>query len=195
MRMAFLFLILTPFVVQAETAYITDNLRLGLHEAPDTSDRAMQMLESGQELEILSRDRNYANVRLPNGVEGYVEATYLVDDKPAKLIVAETQNKIGILESETAVKKAAFAAPAQTIQRLEEEISASKQVLAENEAAVVTLSIELSDHRDRQDQYKYSLPYKWVGGAMLVFLLVGFIGGLWWVDLRSRRRHGGMRIY
>lgn len=195
MRMAFLFLILTPFVVQAETAYITDNLRLGLHEAPDTSDRAMQMLESGQELEILSRDRNYANVRLPNGVEGYVEATYLVDDKPAKLIVAETQNKIGILESETAVTKAAFAAPAQTIQRLEEEISASKQVLAENEAAVVTLSIELSDHRDRQDQYKYSLPYKWVGGAMLVCLLVGFIGGLWWVDLRSRRRHGGMRIY
>ncbi|MGY8793863.1 MAG: SH3 domain-containing protein, partial [Woeseiales bacterium] len=77
MRMAFLFLILTPFVVQAETAYITDNLRLGLHEAPDTSDRDMQMLESGQELEILSRDRNYANVRLPNGVEGYVEATYL----------------------------------------------------------------------------------------------------------------------
>ena len=112
----------------------------------------MQMLESDQELEILSRDRNYANVRLPNGVEGYVKATYLVDDKPAKLIVAETQNKIGILESEIAATKAAFAAPAQTIQRLEEEISASKQVLAENEAAVVTLSIELSDHRDRQDQ-------------------------------------------
>jgi len=195
MRTAFLFLILTPFVVQAETAYITDNLRLGLPEAADTSDRAMQMLESDQELEILSRDRNYANVRLPNGVEGYVKATYLVDDKPAKLIVAETQNKIGILESEIAATKAAFAAPAQTIQRLEEEISASKQVLAENEAAVVTLSIELSDQRDRQDQYKYIFPYKWVGGAMLVCLFAGFIGGLWWVDLRSRRRHGGVRIY
>ena len=195
MRTAFLFLILTPFAVQAETAYITDNLRLGLHQAADTSDRAMQMLESGQELEILSRDRNYANVRLPNGDEGYVKAAYLVDDKPAKLIVTETLGQIAILEGEIEATKAAFAAPAQTIQRLEEEIAADKAVLAENELAVATLSTELSDYRDRQDQYKYSLPYKWVGGAMLVCLLAGIIAGLWWVDLRSRRRHGGVRIY
>jgi hypothetical protein len=92
MRTAFLLLILTPFAVQAETAYITDNLRLGLHLAADASDRQFRTLESGQELEVLSPDRNYANVRLPDGVEGYIKAAYLVDDKLAKLIVTETQN-------------------------------------------------------------------------------------------------------
>jgi hypothetical protein len=57
---------LFPLTVLAETAYVTDNLRLGLHQAPDTSDRAFRTLDSGQELEIISRDRNYAQVRLPD---------------------------------------------------------------------------------------------------------------------------------
>ena len=50
---------------------------------------ARQNLDSGQAMEILSRDRNYANVRLPDNSEGWVKNAYLVDDKPAKLIVAE----------------------------------------------------------------------------------------------------------
>ena len=69
MRTAILLLIVLPCVAMAETAYITDNLRLGLHRAADTSDRAFRTLQSGQELEIISRDRNYANVRLPDGVQ------------------------------------------------------------------------------------------------------------------------------
>ena len=78
-----------PLSVAAQTVYVTDNLRLGLHEAEDTSGRPFRMLESGQEMEILSRDRNYANVRLPDATEGWVKNAYLVDEKPAKLIVAE----------------------------------------------------------------------------------------------------------
>ena len=50
----------------AETAYVTDNLRLGLHQAADTSDRSFRTLDSGQQIEILNRDRNYAHVQLPD---------------------------------------------------------------------------------------------------------------------------------
>ena len=77
-------LILLPLAAFGDTAYVTDNLRLGLYEAEDTSGRPLQMLESGQAMETLTRDRNYANVRLPNGTEGWVKAAYLVDDKPAR---------------------------------------------------------------------------------------------------------------
>jgi hypothetical protein len=34
-----------------------------------------------------------------------------------------------------------------------------------------------------------------VGSAIAVCLIAGFLGGLWWVDHRSRKRHGGIRIY
>jgi hypothetical protein len=33
-------LMFVPLLAAAETAYITDNLKLGMHEAADTSDRA-----------------------------------------------------------------------------------------------------------------------------------------------------------
>ena len=90
MRLLISVFLLMPLLAVAETAYVTDNLRLGLHAAEDTSDRAFRFLESGQPMEILVRDRNYANVRLPDGTEGWVKSAYLVDEKPAKLIVAET---------------------------------------------------------------------------------------------------------
>jgi len=41
-------LVAMPAAALAETAYVTDNLRLGLHQAEDTSDRAFRTLESGQ---------------------------------------------------------------------------------------------------------------------------------------------------
>ncbi len=186
---------MTPLAALAETAYITDNLRLGLHQAADTSDRAFQTLDSGQELEIISRTRNYANVRLPDGVEGYVKAAYLVSEKPAKLIVEESQAKVESLQAELNETKAAFAAPAATIDRLEQQLTASQTEASEITARASELMNELDDYRSRQDRYKYSLPFTWVGGAVLVCLLAGFLAGLWWVDMRSRRRHGGIRIY
>jgi len=195
MRNALVLIILMPLAALAETAYITDNLRLGLHQATDTSDRAFRTLESGQELEIISRDRNYANVRLPDGVEGYVKAAYLVFDKPAKLIVAETQASVERLESELTETKAAFAAPAATIESLQQQLNRSKETADASASEIAALTAELSDYRSRQDQYKYSLPFKWVGGAMFVCLLGGFLFGLWWVDSRIRRRHGGIRVY
>jgi SH3 domain protein len=195
MRSAFLLLILLPLAAGAETAYVTDNLRLGLHQAADTSDRAFRTLESGQELEILSRDRNYASVRLPDGVLGNVKVTYLVFDKPARLIVAETQAALEALQSELDSTKAAFAAPAATIATLESQLAESEATLETSTVRVSELSAEVDDFQARHERYKFSLPFKWVSGAMFVCLLAGFLGGLWWIDYRSRKRHGGIRIY
>ena len=73
MRLIVLLSLLASATVAAETAYVTDQLRLGIHLAPDTSDRPFRMLESGQEMEIQQRSGNYAFVRLPDGTEGYVK--------------------------------------------------------------------------------------------------------------------------
>ena len=195
MRSVFLVLMFVPLAAAAETAYVTDNLRLGLHRAEDTSDRAFRTLESGQELEIISRTRNYANVRLPDGTQGHVKAAYLVVEKPAKLIVNETQSALESVRRELERTKAAFAAPAETISKLEGEIAQKDAALNDSTATITELREQNEDYQDRYGQYKYSLPFKWVGGAMLVCLLGGFLFGLWWVDHRSRKRHGGIRVY
>ncbi len=188
-------LALLPFVAAAETAYVTDNLRLGLHSAEDTSDRAFRFLDSGQAMEVLVRDRNYANVRLPDGAEGWVKAAYLVDEKPAKLIVAETIAERDSLAAELESAKQAFAEPAAAIDRLEGEVASLRAQLEGAQGQVDELQQENASIQGLKDKYRGSVPIKWVGGATLLCLVIGFIGGLRWVDYRSRRRHGGIRIY
>ena len=187
--------ILWPQTGLAETAYVTDNLRLGLHEAANTSDRAFRTLESGQEVEILSRDQFYANVRLPDGTVGNVKVGYLVFDKPARLIVSEVQAELEKVTGELETTRAAFAAPGETIAALEARLAERDSTVQQNAMQISELTGELSDLRNRQEQYKFSLPINWVGGAIFVCLLAGFLTGMWWVDHRSRRRHGGVRVY
>ncbi len=195
MRFAIGALALLPLVVAAQTAYVTDTLQLGLHQAADTSDRPFRNLDSGQEMEVLSRTRYYANVRLPDGTEGYVKAGFLVDAKPAKLIVAETQAEVDRLTAELEETKRAFAAPAATIDSLRQQSADLQAKLDSSEASAADLSEENERLRNRQAQYKNTMPLQWVAGAVAACLVGGFLLGLWWTDYRSRKRHGGIRIY
>ena len=186
---------LAPLSVLGETAYVTDNLRLGLYEAEDTSGRPIRMLDSGQAMEILSRDRNYANVQLPDASEGWVKAAYLVDEKPAKLIVAEITAERDSLLTELEQTKQAFAAPAATIESLRNDALAFDTQLAEATSQIAALQEENASIRGLKEQYKGSLPLSWVAIAIGVCLISGILLGMWWVDRQSRRRHGGIRIY
>lgn len=195
MRLIIGVLALLPIVAAAETAYVTDNLKLGLYEAEDTSGRAFRTLDSGQSMEVLIRALNYANVRLPDGTEGWVKSAYLVDDKPAKLIVEETIVERDALAAELEQAKQAFAEPAATIDALRNETSALTAQLESAQGEITALQEENASIQGMKEQYKGSMPLSWVGGATLVCLIVGLLGGLWWSDHRSRRRHGGIRIY
>ena len=186
---------LLPLTVMAETAYVTDNLRLGLYEAEDTSGRSIRMLDSGQAMEILSRDRNYANVRLPDATEGWVKAAYLVAEKPAKLIVAEITAERDSLIAELEETKQAFAAPAETIEALRKDALAFDSQMAEANSRVTALEEENASISGLKEQYRGSLPLSWVAIAIAVCLIAGILLGMWWVDRRSRMRHGGIRIY
>ena len=195
MRLFIGVLALVPLFAAAQTAYVTDTLQLGLHQASDTSDRPFRNLDSGQELEILSRTTYYANVRLPDGTLGWVKAGFLVNDKPAKLIVAETRAEADRLAGELEDLRGAFAAPAATIDALNQQVADLQARLGDSDAKAVELDEQNSSLRNRQSQYKNSMPLRWVAGAVGLCLIGGFLFGLWWVDQRSRRRHGGIRIY
>ena len=196
MRLFIAVLLFLPILATAQqTAYVTDNLRLGLHAAEDTNDRAFRFLDSGQEMTVLTRDRNYANVRLPDGTEGWVKSAYLVDEKPAKLIVAETIAERDALVAELAETRASFADPAATIDQLRSEATDLNARLDDAQMQIADLREENASIQGMKEQYRGSVPIKWVGGVVLVCLVLGFLGGLKWVDRQSRKRHGGIRIY
>lgn len=188
-------LAMLPLLVLADTAYVTDKLRLGLHQAADTSDRAFRTLDSGQQVEVLSRNGSYAQVSLPDGTRGYVKAAYLVEEKPATLIVAETQAQVQRLQGELDTLRSQFAAPEATISALQQEADSLQAQAEMSGAEIAELRAKNETLRNRQAQFKHSLPLVWVAGATGVCLVAGFLLALWWVDRRSRARHGGVRIY
>src|SRR5688572_11313131 len=104
--------------VNAETAYVTDSLRLGIHAASDTSDRPFDSLISGTPMEVLERNTNYARVRLTDGREGWVKAMYLETEKPPAARILELEGEVASMTSGVAAAKAAQARAEQELGKL-----------------------------------------------------------------------------
>jgi hypothetical protein len=94
----FFFLIGSLSVSQA--AYITDKLVAGLYKEAKVSDKPIKALNSGTPLEVVSRNNGFVKVRTSDGTIGWVEATYLTDEKPARSILLDTQAKVSILQKQ-----------------------------------------------------------------------------------------------
>ena len=195
MRLFIGVLTLLPLLAAAETAYITDNLRLNMYENPDLSGTRVDTLVSGQAFEVLSRNAQTALVELADGRQGYVSAAYMVSEKPARLIVADTLAENDRLTRELADMQQSFAEPAALVERLRQESASLQATIDSNAARMAELDEQNQAYVNRAARYQYSLPYSWVGGAIVVCLIAGFLFGLWWVDRESRKRHGGIRIY
>lgn len=195
MRLFIGVLTLLPLLAAAETAYVTDNLRLNMYQNADLSGTRVDTLVSGQAFEVLSRNAQTALVELEDGTQGYVSAAYMVFDKPARLIVAETQAENDRLTRELADMRQSFAEPAVLVEGLQQESADLQATIDSNAARMLELDEENQAHIKRAAKYQYSLPYSWVSGAIIVCLIAGFLLGLWWVDRESRKRHGGIRIY
>lgn len=179
----------------AETAYVTDVLRLGMHEAPDTSDKPFENLVSGTALEVLERNSSYARVRLRDGREGWVKGTYLMTDKPASARVLELEAKLGGFESSAAAAKAAQTAAEDQLASLRNELQATTGSAESVQETLARLESENQAHVERLEAYRHTLPLVWVAPALVVSLVAGFLAGLWWLDALIRRRHGGFRVY
>lgn len=194
MRFLVALAVLLPAVVAAETAYVTDNLRLRMY-ADQQLTSVLDTLESGDAFELVSREGQTALIELADGRRGYVSAAYIVTEKPARLIVAEAAAEIERLTAELESLQSAFAEPAETIERLEAEIAERRAEAVSAQSRVETLEAENVTLARAREQHRYSLPYTWVAGAALVCLIAGFLLGLWWTDRQARRRHGGIRVY
>jgi len=179
----------------AETAYVTDVLRLGMHEAPDTSDKPFENLVSGTPLEVLERNSSYAHVRLPDGREGWVKGTYLVTDKPAAARVLELEAKLGGFENAATAAKTAQTAAEDQLASLRSELQSTTGSAESVQETIARLESENQAHMERLETYRHTLPLAWVAPALVVSLVAGFLAGLWWLDALIRRRHGGFRVY
>ena len=194
MRKIWLGLVLLPSALFAETAYVTDVLRLNVYASPDFSGNPVRTLMSGDAFEVTLRERLATQIQLPDGMTGYVRSAYIVDEKPARLIVAETQAEVERLTVELSELRAAFEDPAAEIDSLNQRVAELTRDVAARDESIESLESDVSRLRSSNERYSNSVPLTWSLGALLVALIAGFLGGLRYVDHQIRKRHGGIRV-
>ncbi len=187
--------LLGPLVATAETMYVTDQLRLGLHRAEDTGDRPYRTLTSGAALDVIERNRFYAHVKTTDGNEGWVKVAYLVEGKPAALRVAEVESHSQQLENELDSLKRNQSTASVRVGELEKELSSWQSQAGSNNDEMTRLRSENESYAQRMSAYRNSVPLSWALIAAVLTLVVGLISGYQWLDRRIRRRFGGLRVY
>lgn len=83
-------------------AYITDKLLAGIYEEPSSAQKPVKLLSSGIPVDILEKRAGYQRIKLSDGTEGWVNASYVTEDKPAQVKLEEAQAQIAELERQLA---------------------------------------------------------------------------------------------
>ena len=178
-----------------ETAYITDDLQIGLHQAADTSDSPFRNLASGTEITVLERVSDFARVRTADGDEGWVRAAFIVGEKPARLRAVEAETRSAELEQQLALaiaeRDAANSEAREIVATAELDLAAARSA----RESLAQLRAENLGYEARIELYRGAIPWPWVLGAVIVALGAGFVGGWWWLDASIRRRYGGFKMY
>jgi SH3 domain protein len=209
----FLALLLSSYSLSlsAETRYVTDELQLSMYEEINSQGKMIKRLNSGTELELLETQGLYAKVRTQEGLEGWTKAGFLISEKPARAQLIDANQRVEALESQLKQSRKALETVQTDLKNVQSDQSNSEnselnERLASAEkiaASVDQLKQENQSLRQQLDNqvvdneivYAEGIPVKWglIGSA--VTLLLGILGGMALFDYRSRRRHGGYRIY
>jgi len=77
-------------------AYITDRVAVGLYAGPGSVGEPVRVLAGATPVEILRREGDYAEVRLTDGKQGWVEARQVSEEKPAQVLLLEAQARAAL---------------------------------------------------------------------------------------------------
>ncbi len=182
---------------QAETAYVAERVRIGLHaEVLDTS-AVVKTVETGTPLEVLEHSDRFVHVRDPQGVEGWIEARYLSSEPPAHLQLVQlqedlTKNRKQLVETQAQLKKAQATVIEQAakIKALEQEATDNKPALPPT-VNLAPVAVPPVGKTSRATGFTFS--YLWLG-ISFAMLGIGFAGGIKWLRESIRKRSGGMYL-
>jgi len=95
-----------PALLRAEPLYVIEQLAVNVNSAPDASGERVATLKSGDRVEELERAGDEVHVRLANGRDGWVRASYLSATEPLRVRLAQREAEVARLNEELSALKA-----------------------------------------------------------------------------------------
>jgi hypothetical protein len=131
---AVLLLTLLAGSVTAATAYVSDELVLGLYTEQNGQGQRLATLHSGARVDTLGVNGEFTQVRLNDGTTGWVKSTYLTTREPATVRVKQLEEE---LDSRRATTPAlAEAAARSEVEQLKRELAAKQSELDDVQRAL-----------------------------------------------------------
>lgn len=178
----------------ADVAWITDKLRLSMHEQPASKGKKIATLTSGTRVEILERNRLYAKVKTPDGLIGWVKGAYLEPVKPAKLRLTELERRHKRTLVQLADARDRLNKLLRDTQSIRTNFASERAELKSARELMEKYRTQNTHLRAKLDSYHTSIPISWTLGLMLGTLVIGTGLGIFLNDYRLRKRHGGFRL-
>lgn len=172
-------LCLSATVVWAETVYVSDEIKLTVRSGPGIDRKILDIVSTGEKMELLEDGEEWVLVRLENEKEGWVLKRYLATEKPSQLKLAELQATHGRLStrSEEVLKEN------ETLKATNEKIDAT---LEEKTKALEELTRSYNELKQDADASSFQMR------KYLVFFFSGagilFIGILLGLVMKRQRR-------
>ena len=214
---------ITSMVVHAEVAYVTDKIKIGLHQEASNESPIIKLVPSGTKLNIIERENDLIYAEEPEGVRGWVNSQNILNSKPGrtKVIELETVNKelekkIQALqnESEQSISNNELEKKLNTerlkVGELQVELTNIKSKagnIESNDKLLADINHLKNANKQLINQLESSGIVSDENGnqissknsslkfiSFMIIFIFGIIGGILILDFINRRRHGGFRV-
>lgn len=202
-------LVLLPDVVHAEKRYINDLLEITLRTGQGIDHKIIEIVKSGQMVEVIKPGNQWTKIRQLNGTEGWVVSRFLTSNKPNILLLKELQEKYEAIMIRTDSQLEEIAKLQEDNKELRSKLTVSAKTLNGLNNSYETLkkgsgdflqlksnykkaTAQLTKQKQKNQKYEDELSkleqrqiFRWIfTGAGILFL--GFLIGL--SGKRQRRR-------
>ncbi len=138
----------------AEKMYISDIVKVTLRTGPSLEHRVIQMLQSGNEIEVLELGKDWSLVRSTSGKEGWILSRYLSPDIPSDLVLGGVQEKYDKLLVRAASMEEANMKFIEENKKQTEELTRVSASLKEISNQYEILKTASADFLELQSRYK-----------------------------------------
>ena len=90
----FLGLCLCMASVNAETVYVSDRFEIGVHDNTTLDSVILAVIASGTPLTVVARNGEFVQVTTPDGTTGWVDARYIINERPSVAVRDEQDAKL-----------------------------------------------------------------------------------------------------
>ena len=180
----------------AATAYVSDELVLGVYAEENNQGQRLATLHSGTSVETLAQNGDFTQVRLSDGTTGWVKSAFLTTKEPAVVRVKQLEEELD--QSRATTPALAEAAARSEVARLKLELAAKQSELDAARAPASAAVIASQPASGPLAAIHAAAAPRWAvitGIAAVIGLACGFWLGFATLARRVRHKFGGIKVY